>query len=111
MAGAFYGKQIHPHEGGTILDAANKAREEHSQTLLNKLQGEINSFNSLAQKHGHSMKLWWMPDQEMSSGRLVIGRKEQFEYNVYEAVLAYGLTEALPVAQGFRIYHCAEFGE
>lgn len=79
--------------------------------LVERLEQEINSFNSLAKKHGHKMRLKYLPDQEMCSGRLVLGREEQFEYDVYEAVLTFGPEESYAIAKSFRMYHCAEFGE
>ena len=105
MAGMFYGKQFER------TAEIRRSEQAASDKLSEKLDSEISSFNSLAQKHGHSMRLWYQPDQEMAPGRLVIGTKDQFEYNNYQAVLAYGLNDALTVAQSFRIFHCAEFGE
>lgn len=110
MAGAFYGKQIRP-EDRTVLDAINDAHEQQFTTLKRKLENEISSFNSLAEKHGHKMRLKYLPDQEMYSGQLVIGRKEQLEFGAYEAILGYGLDTAYSIALSFRIYQCGEFGE
>ena len=86
------------------------AQSSRFDDLEKKLNDEISSFNSLAKKHGHRMRLRYLPDQPMYCGRLVLGRKEQFEYDTYECILAHGLDAAYNVAISFRMYHCAEFG-
>lgn len=95
----------------SILDAANDARNAQTRKLQQELADEISSFNSLAERHGHHIRLKYIQSPQESFGTLVMGRQEQFDNDVYESVLAQGLSFAHAVATSFRMYHCAEFGE
>lgn len=109
----------HPNHCGASKIQPVHEMKSHTQPVENcsyeklksRLDGEISSFNSLSEKHGHKEKLKWLHEQEMVCGRLVLGTEHQFMYHNYQAILAYGVKEALAVAEGLRIYICAEFGE
>lgn len=79
-----------------------------AMTMEERLTSEIDSFNHFNGARGRTMRLKMIYTTATDIGQLVLGTDAQFEHDVYQAVVAEGVTNSINVATALRIFACAE---
>lgn len=81
--------------------------------IFEAMSHEIDSFNSLQEHAGRSMRLKYRYNTKCAGapGVLVIGSEAQLNVDVHQAELVDDVEAAYIVARALRTYYCAEFGE
>ena len=75
--------------------------------MKDKIKYNVRDFNVLCNEHGLVSRVKYDENTE----KLLLGDEGQFDYGVYQCIIAEGETESYNTLKALILVHCFEYGE